>query len=620
MAKNLDISNSGAGDLTNFFRSRVESDYSWLDVNEEEYRKSQALPKQNIDIIPDVQKFLSEEDGIPHALPVKEHLMVNSRPTDIFVDHSSKIKRKAARLMMAGKSDSEVYESLSLEFGSREVDSNKQIVASVLSERGLMGNIYFNASDFPNCHNDPKEQKFVKLACKKSLNVIQKKECSGCVHNTNGHCSSFGSKKLVSSVQYDEKLLEKYKGVLSSEGRSFPAPKNQDWKESFRIAFNSNPENKVPFQKAQIVKDNNFVSVSDNQVKEFFNREVVSTSLDLEYLKYAKRMMIGKDDRSHLAASENRNLSFLSTQYGVLGHTILDMDALGGCKETLKFIISMNKGISLSSDIIKIKPDYIIRRSSCNHCECSEIKTCDILSKISKVVDDYPSLTKSDIRKASSRAYDSGRISEKTYNELLRHDFNGIDIRNAVSKINTTVEEIKEQRVYSGPKHTHYSGSVSEVVINSAVVNKYASHLMNMGSKGNDLREKISSKFGDIEFKSDNEGLQGSYYIDPTVYDDYGSGCNAGSKLLKKKVAKNVLSGSKCTGCSYQTHPGWCSKYSKCMISFVPQEIRTAYTKRSLPVLQNPPIDNTVEKYEIKTTELIVEKAPTRSTVNIKFK
>jgi hypothetical protein len=105
-----------------------------------------------------------------------------------------------------------------------------------------------------------------------------------------------------------------------------------------------------------------------------------------------------------------------------------------------------------------------------------------------------------------------------------------------------------------------------------------------------------------------NDGVQGYYFIDPTAYKDYGRGCNDGSKSFRKQGALNVLAGDKCTGCQLQTHPGWCSKYSKELINQVPDEIRKASVevRKRLSMAKLAPVENPVEKYEL-ASELTVD-------------
>ena len=42
------------GDISGFLQDGNVSNLDWLDVSEEEYRKSETLPKQNLDIAPDL--------------------------------------------------------------------------------------------------------------------------------------------------------------------------------------------------------------------------------------------------------------------------------------------------------------------------------------------------------------------------------------------------------------------------------------------------------------------------------------------------------------------------------------------------------------------------------------
>jgi hypothetical protein len=137
--------------------------------------------------------------------------------------------------------------------------------------------------------------------------------------------------------------------------------------------------------------------------------------------------------------------------------------------------------------------------------------------------------------------------------------------------------------------------------LQSAVLRRYArSDLAQVPSVGAQLAK--------------DDGVQGSYFIDPTAYRDYGRGCQTASDNFRKlNSVPNVLASSGCTGCRLQTHPGWCSKLAKTLIRQVPEEVRLEVAeRRRLPVVQaSAPVRNPVAEFEL-TAELPVEIAAPR--------
>ena len=87
MAKKLpEVQETGLGDITEIMHNQGPvSDYSWLAVDEEEYRRSEALPRQNLDAIPELTAALTydkEKDGVPSLIPLRPHTIVNANPLE----------------------------------------------------------------------------------------------------------------------------------------------------------------------------------------------------------------------------------------------------------------------------------------------------------------------------------------------------------------------------------------------------------------------------------------------------------------------------------------------------------------------------------------------------------
>lgn len=624
-------------DLSTILHNQGVADLSWLDINEEDYRSLEALPKQNYDVIPELQKALvyTENDDVPHIIPLKPHTVVNRNPIDVDREKSNPnliepIRNRVASMVMEGLPNSVIGTRLSLEFSDADIRLASKEIQKVFNERGVLGNIYINSSHFPRCSQSTvKDRKFVATHGKRSLYVLANSNCSGCVHNNSGICSTF-KKTIVDEVPYTTETLAHYSLELSSENRlqdiskalSNPTPTTikSFLSSSFKAPINSPQSGDVqkihtqPKQKKYVPTKQDVSSFLERNAKAWKEETRLSSS----YLKFAKRMCERRDDRPYLVNSGDPELTKLSSEFGILGHTYLDMDALGGCNKTLDLIKSRN--LHELNDV----PDFVIRRSSsCSHCKNSEDGACAQICKISAILPDRPKIDRNHFVSSLRRTFNKGRISSEYVKKALEKSVDFVNYDALTAQANTYTAEVPSNSAYSGSLQSSYIGdrnASSNSDIDEETVRKDISHMMNTGLHGRDLMSSILSKYDKSDLKkfprvgsiaSRNDGIQGQYFIDPTAYSDYGSGCSKGSKLFRKRGALNVLASSSCLGCSLQTAPGWCSKYSKDLIEYVPEEVRVASknSKIALPVIQ-PKYENLVEKWDLGSdVEFNVSKA-----------
>jgi hypothetical protein len=624
--KKLDAS-GGMGDITSLMHNQGLADLSWLAVDEKEYRAYEALPKQNLDMIPELQKAVSMAEGVPHVVPLRPHTVVNRNPSDTLpvsaIDISAPIRNRVARLVMAGLPVEEIPKRLSLEFAHGDIILAKEAIQEVLRERGVLGNVYVDAKHFPRAASDPKERKLAQQLGKGAMYVLG--GCGGtrgCSCSQTGFCSVFGGKQVVSEVPWGPKLAARFAPRLAAEKRQFDMSKvgsgkpvsALEWKEIVRAAFLRAPVAPVPdgVKTAHTQQPVPKVPVTKADVASFWARRRVSSTAEPmpspAYMKYARRMMEGRDDTSLLIASGNPELASLASEYGLLGHSYVDMDALGGCRQALSVIRKSGS----------VTPDFAVRRSaSCEHCKCAEDGACAQIAKTSFIVDRRPqfdmrSFARSLLRGVSRGAItvEQARVAAQNSKNLAAPAWTAL-----TAKMNLFVPPKASAAPFSGIKMSAHNGAPARdtdlVPVNPDEVRMSISHLMNTGLTGRALAAAVLSRYSRRDLQgipdvgrrlASEDGVQGVYFIDPTAYSDYGRGCEAGAKAFRKKEgsAPFVLVASGCTGCMLQTAPGWCSKYSKTLIRQVPTQVRkaSADAKRQLPVLQ-PTVENPVEKYEL---------------------
>lgn len=651
MAKKLpDFGPMGLGDLTKILHNQGVSDLSWLAVSEEDYRAAEALPKQNLDIIPEFQKALLKEpkEDVPRLIPLRPHTIVNSNPLSnnysqtALVDQTDPIRNRVAKMVMMGIPSSAIKERLSLEYSPGDIKIAAPAIREVLDERGLLGNVYVNAAHFPRACQDPNERKFARLAGKNALFVLGGCDNSnGCECRKTGICQTFGGKRVVAEVPYDPKTVAHYAPQLASEKRlDGPIPVGpinmgvpaspSELKDLLRTAFLKSPAAPRSESVRSVHTQHQATApvVSQEQIDDFWHRRFTApakeTPLSPAYLDYACRMMAGHSDIDILSAAIDKDLSHLVSEYGILGHSYLDMDILGGCDKTLQLMASKAKNGN------PLTLDFVVRRSAvCQHCKGAPDGSCAQICNVTNIVQSKRPADRRSFLLALERATVENRL---TAQEAVHAGSKVASIRNWATA--TAFVNLHQPPVPTGEQARPYSGinSISKTLapiadetiraqMDPEEVRRTIAHLMNSGLSGKLLQAAILQRYSrdDLQQVPDvgrraalDDGVQGVFFIDPTAYRDYGKGCNDGSKHFRKRGAAHILAAAGCTGCTLQTAPGWCSKYSKSLIRHVPTQVRQAAVQaRKLPVIQPSSVENPVEKYEL-SSELSVDPAVVR--------
>ena len=230
------------------------SDLDWLEVDMEEHEKFKRLPQQNLDAIPDLEeqwKSLSDEDRYRLSPENRRPKHPNTpfwAERDIANDITKEEKASIVesffrRHLQSGVDAKTALTLLKKNFDSHTLKAAQQQVREVLSdERGLLGNVYVDASLYPDC-DQGQGQTEVRKNNKSAKFVIAKDDCKGCVFNKQGTCARF-QKDIVFEVNYDAQLWDYYESQaealgldLSEVGDGLPE------KEKIRKAHLANPKN-----------------------------------------------------------------------------------------------------------------------------------------------------------------------------------------------------------------------------------------------------------------------------------------------------------------------------------------------------------------------------------------
>lgn len=638
MPKKLpDVGSMGVGDLGDILHNHGVSDLSWLDIDPEDYHKAEALPKQNLDVIPELQRALTFDDGdIPALIPLRPHTLVNTNPLDPpgapARNVAPEITNRVARYMISGRGPRDIKEKILLEFAPSQIRMASEQISAVMSERGLLGNIYIDAKYFPRCAQDSDDKKFIITKAANSQFIIMKDECSGCIHNHGGNCANL-HKRLVANMSYDRKVFASYALKLAQEGRLHKSDLDKaitgsdgDRRRVLQISFCSSPhkfkEDGGPKLSLRQQDKQKKTAFSEQEVIDCLNKPKKEIPvLSKNYIAASRHLMFGRDPVI-IRQSTDPEVRKLASDHGLLGHTYLDMDALGGCKKTLAFMSKFNS-----------KVDFVVRRSACcEECKCAPDGGCSKVEIVAPIVDEVD-VTKAHFVAALLRAKDRGAITDDMARRAVEKVPENSNWRSLTAQANLlTAPQSSAQ--YTGARVIAHHGmstsikeSTSTVPIDPEDIRRTVSHLMNSGLAGKKLQASVFSRYTRQDLSAVPQvntkmavydGVQGSYFIDPSAYIDYGRGCQIGAKYFRKRGAPNVLAGEFCTGCSMQTAPGWCAKYSKSLIRGVPKSTIMAAVKQrnACPIIDNTPVKNPVEEYELKA-EIPIEIGKCPAPINI---
>lgn len=630
---------SGIGDITEVMSSQGVSDLSWLDVNEEDYRAGEALPKQNLDMIPELQSALSwdgKDPRVPELSPLRPHTVVNRNPLDApqaTLRSNSSVPNRLAAYVLSGMDDRTIAQRMSLEFSPEQLSASHAEAAEIIGQRGLLGNVYVDSKYFPRCAQDGPHRELVAKTAKRALFVLAKDACGNCVCNKSGSCSSF-KKRLTAEIPYGSKLAAHYLPVLRSENRvtsdevrSVVAGDRSTVQNVLQSAF-LRPVATAPVEAPRTVQQQprpKAVEVTEDDVRSFWERRMVSADVEARpgpmYLVAAKRVMQGKADVNSLRASSDAEIRSLSREYGILGHTYLDGDALGGVRATYSHMRTMAAA-----------PDFVLfRELSGSDAALPELAE---ISKVSAVVRRRPELGMAHFGSALERAVQSGRVAPEAASLASQNAQRLADMRDLpvyIAEVNLATMAPEARQVDYQPtigNTLHYgdtSGERRAAVMDPDEVRRTISHLMNTGLSGRRLQAAVLQRYSRADLSQvpsvgaalgKDDGVQGSYFIDPTAYRDYGRGCQAGADSFRKlNRVPHVLASSGCTGCSCQTHPGWCSKYAKTLIRQVPETVRQAADeRRRLPVVrETAPVRNPVAEFGLEASLNVEIASPVKS-------
>jgi len=535
----------------------------WMMVDESVYRKEDTLPKQNLDVVPDLKALWSHEGqpstnylipnaGAPHTMGDMSQLHgpLRSEPADIL--------RGARLAMMRTTHAGRIAESLRTRFGSR-LASVKSALAGVLAERGLLGRYYIDAADFPTCNTGrPEAAEFVRRFAGKAPYLKAKDTCQECRHANGNHCAVF-NKELVVEVPYTTELavaIERSQGKAATEG----GPRAR-----IRAAFldDASPEPRqfsgqpnraaavVPADRLTKKKVHDPVALKARPILATLRREMHKGRSELGLLKTLKLSFDG-----NLLDETRAHWEPLFREAGVYGTVYTTQESFDSCHEGADFLARRGS-----------KTRAIVAGPKCASCIYAQVGQCMMYGK-RLVASPDEVLTAATVNAVIEEHRLVGTLprtaSQVEWGETPKAALQAI--HKAASGHPGAVQSLPSralvERAHIAGEHAHSTGglTVREVV-------KTARRFLNEGLYGAELMAALKSRFEKRDLMASvaqlkpfiaEQGLQGIYYVDPTVYDDYGRGCKEASRLHRSRGVPFVKLGSACTSCVFRNDQGIC--------------------------------------------------------------
>jgi hypothetical protein len=249
---------------------------------------------------------------------------------------------------------------------------------------------------------------------------------------------------------------------------------------------------------------------------------------------------------------------------GLFGVVYASQESFGDCREGADFLARHNPGVRV-----------MVAGAKCTGCIYNKIGRCLMYGKpLVKSVGEV--VTAETVEVVIQEHQAAGRLA---HNYALPVQANAA---NALRTVHAAVEARRTASVQTTDRQniqTAFRGSSVQAVtsgLTKRAVVEAAQRYLNEGLYGSQLLEAMRARFdprdlvaakGDLRVVLAEQGLQGIYYVDPSIYSDYGHGCDEAMRLHRSRLVPAVKVGAKCPSCIHQTQPGFCSKLHKPLVT-----------------------------------------------------
>lgn len=586
---------SDLGNISEFLKEGSGAgvaDLDWLSVDESEYRQTDTLPKQNLDVVPDLKALWNHNnESALHLVPNKDvrtmgdlsnaHGPLRTSPEDI--------SRTARLAIMRYDELNRIKEELTSRFDVESLRAAKTVLATVFAERGLLGKLYVDSKDFPSCAQGGRSVEFVRRYAGEAKYVLAKHACGGCCHRQvsggKDHCSVF-HKEIQLQVPYSEELAQQVESLQLAKGREIQA-KTSDPKERIRQAYLAPATKRNAIFSGQMQIPQPTISTEEANTKLIAAESLIRKNREQEQQRVAaskakpildmlRREMLKGRSQEEIVLS--LRLSFdlrdlqetkelwkpLASEIGLYGVVYSTQESFEDCREGANLLAKHASTVKA-----------IVAGKKCGSCIFNQINRCMMYGRklVASPAEVYtPDTVKAVVHEhkiAGRLPWNADRLDwGKEPSKALKA------VHKAASGPKPTApltSRLGAERAFAGAGHHAYK--TSSLTIRE--ITKAAARYLNEGLYGVELAELLKARFDPRDLLASKEeirkviadqGLQGIKFIDPTIYDDYGKGCKEAARLHRSRLVPYIKMGSKCGSCVYQTEPGHCSVINKTLV------------------------------------------------------
>lgn len=582
------------GDISGLLVDASVSDLDWLDVPE---GPREPLPRQNLDVVPDLEAAWSHTDApassfVPNTGDAPRtmgdmsevHGPLRAAPYDIL--------RTARLAIMQSPTDSQrIAHALTTRFDRGSIGAVRTALSQVLAERGLLGSYYIAASDFPDCNRgSDKAQVFVRRFAPEARFLLAKEDCSDCIHRNANKCSVF-HKEIVVDVPYTEELAEVVEKSQAAKGKVAAKLCGDTIKARIQAAllgknvsretegFTGRPQVKPKLAQIRTASKGQALATAGQLAVE--NEATAQQKLAVAKARpvvamLQREMLKGRAEAELIQALrlafDAKLLQETRSQWeptfkeaGLYGAIYMHQADFDDCRQGADFV---NKHGS--------KLRAIVAGDKCGSCIFSQAGRCMMYGR-RLVASTGDVLTPETVAVVLDEHKMAGRLPPAA---IKRHwGSTPAEALKAIHKAATALQPTAVGDSRSVIERAFYGHGASSKITSSVVkrdIVKAASQYLNEGLYGEDLGSVMRGRFEISDLKAAREelkaviaeqGLQGIKYVDPTVYDDYGHGCATAARLHRSRAAvKFAKVGPKCGSCVHQTMPGTCSVLAKQLV------------------------------------------------------
>jgi hypothetical protein len=610
------------GDIGALFKAGSVPDLDWLEVTEKDYKDLEKVPEQNLDVIPGLEKAWAEGSAAAGIVPNKGSLTmydVGKGKKKASSETIESVRRVARFALMKSEDPARFRHELTSRFDRETLAEARPVLASVLAERGLIGRFYVEANDFSGCSNGAKPvSDFVRRYASEAPYVVAKSACGGCIHNAGNTCAVF-HKQIVVQVPYTEELAKRVEQKQASKGKLISASslvpreriRNAYLAESVKIAgpaeapkpvvdplrfmtpTQATPKVHLPMiasQQKALLEQSMAVSFDPatgktaaakvafdkkaHDVSRLLRREMLRGRSERELVEALKLSFSAEDLRETRGAWEP-----IFKEAGFYGTLYSTQDSFDDCSAGVDYLAKHNPSIRA-----------VVAGEKCQGCFYNKMGRCLAYGK--KLVASAEEVMTDETLAAVVREHKlAGRLgsgAEKAvWGESPREALKNVyRVASTTGETPRSTQRTVIERAFSGSSSQHVTAGLTrrEIV-------KTASRFLNEGLYGADLMAALKKRFDprDILAAKDElrpvlaeQGLQGIYYVDPSIYGDYGKGCDEAGRLHRSRLVAYVKKGSACDSCVLQTRLGYCSKLNKNLVYEPPYENKAAQQREIL--------------------------------------